>query len=114
MCELVVCVIVTHVGYAGITAVAGTIAARVLMGSVCDAVGPRLGMSVVLLMTSPCIFGLALANKAIDFALLRFGIGFGLSAFVACQFWTACMFNVKIVGALNTSASIATGSQSQA
>ena len=64
----------------------------------CDWVGPRLGMSVVLLMTSPCIFGMALANKAIDFALLRFGIGFGLSAFVACQFWTACMFNVKIVG----------------
>lgn len=77
----------------------GTIAARVLMGSVCDWVGPRLGMSVVLLMTSPCIFGMALADKALDFALLRFGIGFGLSAFVACQFWTACMFNVKIVGA---------------
>ena len=69
------------------------------MGSVCDWIGPRLGMSVVLLLSAPCVFGMALANKAIDFIMLRFGIGFGLSAFVACQFWTTCMFNVKIVGA---------------
>lgn len=55
-------------------------------------------MSSVLLMTAPCVFGMALANKALDFILLRFGIGFGLSTFVACQFWTASMFNVKIVG----------------
>lgn len=55
-------------------------------------------MSSVLMMTSPCIFGMALANKALDFTLLRFGIGFGLSTFVSCQFWTASMFNVKIVG----------------
>lgn len=78
----------------------GTIAARVAMGAVCDWIGPRLGMSSVLMMTAPCIFGMALANKALDFILLRFGIGFGLSTFVSCQFWTASMFNVKIVGAL--------------
>ena len=68
------------------------------MGAVCDWIGPRLGMSAVLLMTAPCVFGMALANEAIDFIMLRFGIGFGLSTFVACQFWTASMFNVKIVG----------------
>ena len=68
------------------------------MGSVCDWIGPRLGMSVVLLLSAPCVFGMALANKALDFIMLRFGIGFGLSAFVACQFWTTCMFNVRIVG----------------
>lgn len=50
-------------------------------------------------MTAPCVFGMSLANEAIDFIMLRFGIGFGLSTFVACQFWTASMFNVKIVGA---------------
>lgn len=88
-------------GNAGIAAVAGTIAARVAMGSVCDLVGPRLGMSFVLLLTSPCVFGMSLANSAIDFIMLRFGIGFGLSSFVACQFWTASMFNVKIVGIAN-------------
>ena len=76
----------------------GTIAARVAMGAVCDWIGPRLGMSSVLMMTAPCVFGMALANKALDFTLLRFGIGFGLSTFVSCQFWTASMFNVKIVG----------------
>ena len=84
---------------AGIAAVSGTIIARIAMGSVCDIIGPRLGMSIVLLMTAPCVFGMALANSELDFIMLRFGIGFGLSAFVACQFWTSCMFNVKIVGA---------------
>lgn len=69
------------------------------MGSVCDWVGPRLGMSSVLLTSSAFVFGMALADDGMSFALLRFGIGFGLSAFVACQFWTASMFNVKIVGA---------------
>lgn len=88
-------------GNAGIAAVSGTIAARVAMGAVCDWIGPRLGMSAVLMMTAPCVFGMALANKALDFTLLRFGIGFGLSTFVSCQFWTASMFNVKIVGIAN-------------
>lgn len=85
---------------AGIAAVAGTIAARVAMGTVCDWLGPRLGMSFVLLTTSAATFGLALAKTPLEFVMLRFGIGFGLSAFVACQFWTASMFNVKIVGVL--------------
>jgi MFS transporter, NNP family, nitrate/nitrite transporter len=91
--------LIVFLWFAGIAAVAGTIAARVAMGSVCDWIGPRLGMSVVLLMTAPCVFGMALANEPIHFIMLRFGIGFGLAAFVACQFWTASMFNVNIVGA---------------
>jgi hypothetical protein len=86
---------------AGIAAVSGTIFARIVMGSVCDAIGPRLGMSVVLLTTSAPVFGMALATKALDFILLRFAIGFGLAVFVACQFWTSSMFNVKIVGTAN-------------
>jgi hypothetical protein len=57
-------------------------------------------MSFVLLTTSAATFGLALAKTPLEFVMLRFGIGFGLSAFVACQFWTASMFNVKIVGVL--------------
>jgi MFS transporter, NNP family, nitrate/nitrite transporter len=73
------------------------------MGAVCDWLGPRLGMSTVMLTSSAAVFGMALANKPIDFIMLRFGIGFGLSAFVACQFWTASMFNVKIVGVLLSS-----------
>lgn len=79
----------------------GTLGARVAMGTVCDAIGPRLGMSVVLLLSSPCVFGMALASGPSHFILLRFGIGFGISTFVACQFWVSCMFNVKIVGFAN-------------
>lgn len=58
-------------------------------------------MAAVLLMTAPCVFGMALVTDPLGFILSRFGIGFGLSTFVACQFWTAQMFNVKIVGAAN-------------
>jgi nitrate/nitrite transporter NarK len=86
---------------AGIAAVSGTIFARIAMGSVCDVIGPRLGMSVVLLTTAAPVFGMALASKALDFILLRFAIGFGLAVFVTCQFWTSCMFNVRIVGTAN-------------
>jgi MFS transporter, NNP family, nitrate/nitrite transporter len=44
---------------------------------------------------------MALANNDIQFIMLRFGIGFALATFVACQFWTASMFSVKIVGTAN-------------
>merc|ERR1711990_82475 len=42
-----------NLGSAGLAAVTGTIGARVLMGSVCDVVGPRYGLSIVLLLSAP-------------------------------------------------------------
>ena len=56
-------------------------------------------MSAVLLLTAPCVFGMALASTPLQFIMLRFGIGFALSAFVTCQFWSSCMFSTRIVGA---------------
>jgi len=41
----------TCIGVAGVTAVTGTIFSRVLMGSVCDTIGPRYGFAVLLLTT---------------------------------------------------------------
>lgn len=71
------------------------------MGTICDMLGPRLGMALVMLASAPCVFGMALANGHISFTLLRFGIGFSLASFVACQYWTTQMFNVNIVGVAN-------------
>ena len=82
----------------------GTIFARIAMGVVCDTLGPRLGMSAVLLLTAAPTFGIALAHNHLQFILLRFGIGFGLATFVTCQFWVSCMFNVRIVGTANATA----------
>jgi MFS transporter, NNP family, nitrate/nitrite transporter len=57
-------------------------------------------MSAVLLLT-PFVFGMALAHSPLAFILVRLGIGVSLAA---CQFWTSCMFNVRIVGAANATA----------
>ena len=87
--------------FAGIAAVSGTIGARIFMGSLCDMVGPRLSMGITLLLTAAPTFGMALVKDRIDFIMVRFGIGFGLAAFVACQYWTSAMYNVRIVGSAN-------------
>eukprot|EP00958_Prasinococcus_capsulatus_P024314 scaffold3768_cov376-Prasinococcus_capsulatus_cf.AAC.29 len=85
----------------GIAAVTGTIFSRVVTGSVCDLVGPRYAMSLLLLSSAPFVFGMALVNDATGFILCRFFIGFGLATFVGCQFWTSVMFSGKIVGIAN-------------
>jgi len=89
---------------AGLAAVTGTIIARVLMGTVCDIIGPRLGLGLVLLMTAPFCFAMPLVTGATGFLICRLGIGLGLATFVACQFWMSCMFNGKSVGIANATA----------
>ena len=91
-------------GSAGLAAVTGTIGARVLMGSVCDVVGPRYGLSIVLLLSAPFCFCMSYVTSAAGFLICRMGIGLGLATFVACQFWMSCMFNGKCVGLANATA----------
>lgn len=86
---------------AGIAAVTGTIAARIAMGSVCDTVGPRFGHAFLMLLSSPAVFGMALVTTPGGYIACRFVIGLSLATFVACQFWSSVMFNVKIVGVVN-------------
>jgi NNP family nitrate/nitrite transporter-like MFS transporter len=90
-----------ELGNAGIAAVTGTIFCRVVMGYVCDTLGPRYGHAVLMLGTAPAVFGMALADSATSFLLCRFFIGFSLATFVATQFWSSVMFNGKIVGTAN-------------
>lgn len=93
-----------NLGDAGLAAVTGTIIARVIMGSVCDLVGPRYGLSIVLLLSAPFCFCMSYVTDAAGFLICRLGIGLGLSTFVACQFWMSCMFNGKCVGIANATA----------
>ena len=93
-----------QLGNAGLAAVTGTIICRVLMGTVCDLIGPRLGLSVILLATAPFCFAMALVQGFDGFLICRLGIGLGLATFVACQFWMSCMFNSKCVGLANATA----------
>jgi NNP family nitrate/nitrite transporter-like MFS transporter len=93
-----------QLGNAGLAAVTGTILCRVMMGTVCDVIGPRLGLSVILLFTAPFCFAMSMVTGFEGFLICRLGIGLGLATFVACQFWMSCMFNGKVVGLANATA----------
>lgn len=47
------------ISHADIAAVSGTILARILLGSVCDAFGPRVAHASLMLLTSLGVFGFA-------------------------------------------------------
>jgi len=74
------------------------------MGSVCDVVGPRYGLSIVLLLSAPFCFCMSYVTSAGGFIICRCGIGLGLATFVATQFWMSTMFNGKVVGIANATA----------
>lgn len=93
-----------QLGNAGLAAVTGTIVCRVIMGTICDLVGPRLGLSVILLATAPFCFAMSMVTGFGGFLICRMGIGLGLATFVACQYWMSCMFNGKCVGIANATA----------
>ncbi|GMH43588.1 hypothetical protein BSKO_11510 [Bryopsis sp. KO-2023] len=88
-------------GAAGIAAVTGVIAARVMMGVLCDTLGPRYGHAGIILTTAPAMFAMALVTGPTGFIICRFFVGFSLATFIACQYWSSVMFNVQIVGVAN-------------
>ncbi|KAL2631787.1 hypothetical protein R1flu_016473 [Riccia fluitans] len=92
------------IGNAGISSVAGAVISRLLMGTVCDLVGPRFGCSILMMVTAPAIFCMSLVETPTGFILVRFFIGFCLATFVSCQFWMSSMFSTKVVAIANGTA----------
>uniref|UniRef100_A0A0G4HJQ3 Major facilitator superfamily (MFS) profile domain-containing protein n=1 Tax=Chromera velia CCMP2878 TaxID=1169474 RepID=A0A0G4HJQ3_9ALVE len=82
-------------------AVASTVALRVIIGPICDYVGPRLTMCLILISGSIPVAFYGLVTNAEGLLALRFFIGFLGAAFVSCQFWTSLMFAPNTVGAAN-------------
>ncbi|KAL4436328.1 hypothetical protein ABPG77_009890 [Micractinium sp. CCAP 211/92] len=91
----------SQVAAAGIAAVAGTVASRVVMGGVCDRWGPRHGAAALLLLTASATFGMAAVEDAAGYLAARLFIGCSLAAFVSCQYWCSVMFTPRIVGTAN-------------
>ncbi|GMH43290.1 hypothetical protein BSKO_11212 [Bryopsis sp. KO-2023] len=91
----------TDLGSAAIASVSGVISARIGTGALCDMIGPKFASGGIMLLTAPAVFASSLVNTASGFIACRFLIGFSLATFVACQFWSSVMFNVKIVGNAN-------------
>mmetsp|Transcript_23002 Transcript_23002/g.43746 ORF Transcript_23002/g.43746 Transcript_23002/m.43746 type:complete len:91 (-) Transcript_23002:571-843(-) len=60
-----------------------------------------MGWMVVLMSGSTVTAVLGLVNSYQGFAAWRFLKDFGGGAFVACQYWSSCMFSKNIVGTAN-------------
>jgi len=94
----------TQVGWCIIGSVAATIIARLAVGWLCDRWGPRLTYTLLLLLCSLPVMGIALANNFASFLICRILIGTIGASFVITQFHTSLMFAPNCVGTANAAA----------
>jgi MFS transporter, NNP family, nitrate/nitrite transporter len=90
-----------QIGNLVIASVTATILARLVIGRLCDTVGPRLTYTYLLLASAiPTIF-VGLSYDYTSFLIFRFAIGIVGASFVLTQFHTSKMFAPNIVGSAN-------------
>jgi MFS transporter, NNP family, nitrate/nitrite transporter len=93
-----------QVGWCIIGSVAVTILARLLVGWLCDRVGPRLTYTWLLLLGSLPVMGIGLAHDFKTFLIFRVLIGAIGASFVITQYHTSRMFAPNCVGTANATA----------
>lgn len=93
-----------QVGNSAIAAVAITILVRILMGWLCDRIGPRRAYTWLLVLGSLPVMGIGLAHDYRTFLFFRLAIGAIGASFVITQFHTSVMFAPNIVGTANATA----------
>jgi NNP family nitrate/nitrite transporter-like MFS transporter len=91
----------TQVGNTVIASVAITILARLLIGWLCDRVGPRLCYSALLIFGSLPVMGIGFAHDYASFLCFRLAIGVIGASFVITQYHTSQMFAPNCVGTAN-------------
>ncbi len=93
-----------QIGNSAIAAVAITILVRILMGWLCDRIGPRRAYTWLLVLGSLPVMGVGLAHDYRSFLFFRLAIGAIGASFVITQFHTSVMFAPNIVGTANATA----------
>ena len=90
-----------QIGNTIIASVAITIVARLVIGWLCDRIGPRLAYSGLLVLGSIPVMCIGLAQNYETFLLFRLAIGVIGGSFVITQYHTSVMFAPNVVGTAN-------------
>jgi len=90
-----------QIGWCIIGSVAITVVARLLIGWLCDRIGPRLAYTWLLILGSIPVMGIGLAQSFETFLLFRVLIGAIGASFVITQYHTSIMFAPNCVGTAN-------------
>jgi MFS transporter, NNP family, nitrate/nitrite transporter len=91
----------SQIGNTIIASVAITILARLLIGWLCDKIGPRLAYTGLLVLGSIPVMSIGLAQNYETFLLFRLAIGVIGASFVITQYHTSVMFAPNVVGTAN-------------
>ena len=86
-----------EIGNTIIASVAVTMVARLVVGWLCDRIGPRITYSGLLIVGSIPVMTIGLANNYESFLLFRLGIGIIGASFVITQYHTSVMFAPNVV-----------------
>ena len=90
-----------QIGNTMIASVAITVFARIIIGWLCDRIGPRLAYTWLLILGSIPVMCIGLANSYESFLLFRLAIGAIGASFVITQYHTSVMFAPSVVGTAN-------------
>lgn len=90
-----------QVGWCIIGSVALTIVARLVVGRLCDRIGPRRTFAGLLVLGALPVMAIALTQDYVTFLIARMAIGAIGASFVIAQFHTTMMFAPNCVGTAN-------------
>lgn len=91
----------SQIGNIIIASVSITIFARLLIGWVCDKIGPRITYSALLALGSIPVMLIGLTHSYGSFLIARLAIGAIGASFVITQYHTSQMFAPKVIGSAN-------------
>lgn len=93
-----------QIGNTIIASVAITVLVRILIGPLCDRVGPRRVYAWLLMIGALPVMSIGLADSYESFLLFRLAIGAIGAAFVVTQYHTSVMFAPNCIGTANATA----------